>query len=72
MGAALAPRCWENWRDTRRRVPLLCLVEIVSTVDLTEALEDAVSSLVIDLMTYREREEIDSASRCARACDSAA
>jgi hypothetical protein len=33
--------------------------EIASTVDLTEAPEDAVCSLVIDLMQYCEREKID-------------
>lgn len=35
------------------------LREIANTVDLTEAPEDAVASLVIDLMCYCEREEID-------------
>jgi hypothetical protein len=33
--------------------------EIAGSVDLTEAPEDAVCSLVIDLMTYCEREKID-------------
>ena|SRR5207247_3452936 len=33
--------------------------EIVDTVDLTEAPEDAVSSLVIDLLQYCQREKID-------------
>ena len=33
--------------------------EIAETVDLTEAPEDAVASLVIDLMQYCEREKID-------------
>jgi hypothetical protein len=33
--------------------------EIVKTVDLTEAPEDAVSSLVTDLLQYCEGEEID-------------
>lgn len=33
--------------------------EIVNIVDLTEAPEDAVCSLVIDLMQYCEREKID-------------
>ncbi len=33
--------------------------EIVDTVDLTEAPEDAVSSLVTDLLQYCEREKID-------------
>jgi hypothetical protein len=33
--------------------------EIAETVDLTEAPEDAVASLVIDLMHYCEREKID-------------
>jgi hypothetical protein len=33
--------------------------EIADSVDLTEAPEDAVCSLVIDLMQYCEREKID-------------
>ncbi len=33
--------------------------EIAGSVDLTEAPEDAVCSLVIDLMQYCEREKID-------------
>ncbi|HEX7516787.1 MAG TPA: hypothetical protein VF345_05815 [Chthoniobacterales bacterium] len=33
--------------------------EIADTVDLTEAPEDAVCSLVIDLLQYCEREKID-------------
>lgn len=33
--------------------------EIADTVDLTEAPEDAICSLVIDLMQYCEREKID-------------
>ncbi len=33
--------------------------QIAESVDLTEASEDAVCSLVIDLMHYCEREEID-------------
>jgi hypothetical protein len=33
--------------------------EIANTVDLTEAPEDAVCSLVIDLLQYCEREKID-------------
>ncbi len=33
--------------------------EIVDMVDLTEAPEDAVASLVIDLLQYCEREKID-------------
>jgi hypothetical protein len=33
--------------------------EIAGSVDLTEAPEDAVCSLVIDLMKYCEREKID-------------
>ncbi len=33
--------------------------EIADAVDLTEAPEDAVCSLVIDLMQYCEREKVD-------------
>jgi hypothetical protein len=33
--------------------------EIVATVDLTEAPEDAVCSLVVDLLQYCKREKID-------------
>jgi hypothetical protein len=33
--------------------------EIADTINLTEAPEDAVCSLVIDLMQYCEREKID-------------
>jgi len=33
--------------------------KIAAMVDLTEALEDAVCSLVIDLLQYCEREKID-------------
>lgn len=35
------------------------ILEIAEVVDLTEAPEDAVCSLVIDLMQYCEREKID-------------
>jgi hypothetical protein len=40
--------------------------EIADTVNLTEALEDAVCSLVIDLMQYCEREKIDWAEEVMR------
>lgn len=37
----------------------IAIQQIAESVDLTEAPEDAVCSLVIDLMHYCEREEID-------------
>ena len=44
--------------------------EITDTVDLTEAPEDALCSLVIDLLQYCEREEIDwTQDVMSRACE---
>lgn len=48
----------EGMPDITRDAPML-MRELQHAVDLTEAPEDAVCSLVIDLMHYCDRERID-------------